>query len=176
MKKIVLLSLILFVLPFITGNSNIYSQIREGDVIKIGVINTQRILEESIIGKSIINELESLRLERKRELDTLSAEIDSLRRELDAQSSILSTEAKRTKEDELLRKQTALRRKAEDYDNELRVKQDDVLKTMTVRIEKILDTVGKEKGYTIILNEAVALYFSGEIDITDDVIKQLNAQ
>lgn len=156
--------------------SNLLARTQSGDVIKIGVINTQRILEESNIGRSVLNELEGLRLERKRELDALNAEIESLRRELDAQATILSTEARRTKEDELLRKQTTLRRKAEDYENELRMRQDNMLQTMTVRIEKILDTLGKEGGYTIILNEAIALYFSGEIDITNEVIRRLNAE
>lgn len=174
MKKVHLLAVLLLVLPLLTNT--IYSQSQEGDLIKIGVINTQKILEQSNIGRSIINELESLRLERKRELDALSAEIESLRRELDTQSSILSTDARRTKEDELLRKQTTLRRKAEDFDNELRMKQDSTLQTMTVRIEKILDSIGTEQGFTIILNEAVALYFSGEIDITDEVIRRLNAE
>jgi outer membrane protein len=152
------------------------AQSREGDVVKIGVINTQRILEESKIGKSIINELEALRMERKKELDSLNAEIESLKNSLETQSSLLSTEAKRNKEDELLKKQTTLRRKVEDYENELRSRQDTVLQTITVRIEKILDNLGKEQGYTIILNEAVALYFSAEIDITDEIIKRLNAQ
>jgi len=147
-----------------------------GDVIKIGVINTQKILEESKIGKSIISDLEALRDRRKKELDNLKAEIDSLKRELETQANLLSQEAKREKEDALLKKQTGLRRNAEDFDKELRVKQDNALKEITGKIEKILKAIGKEQGYTIILNEAVALYFSTDIDITNEVIQRLNAQ
>ncbi len=174
MKRNYIAAILIFILPCIAGT--IFAQSQEGDLVKIGVINTQRILEESKIGKSIINELESLRLERKKELDSLNAEIESLKSTLETQASLLSTDAKRTKEDELLKKQTTLRRKVEDYENELRTRQDTVLQTITVRIEKILENLGKEQGYTIILNEAVALYFSTEIDITDEVISRLNAQ
>ena len=43
-------------------------------------------------------------------------------------------------------------------------------------IKEIVDSIGKKEGYLLIINKYSVIYSPGSIDITDNLIKKLNAK
>ncbi len=75
------------------------------------------------------------------------------------------------------RKRTDRKRRAEDSLRELQELQLRLFNKVKGELLPIIEQLGKEKGFDIIfdLANSGALYFSPEIDITDEVIKRYDA-
>ncbi|MGA2318400.1 MAG: OmpH family outer membrane protein, partial [Thermodesulfobacteriota bacterium] len=77
--------------------------------------------------------------------------------------------------------QTNLRdfqRWGEDVQNELNQKRMEMEKNIFIGLQKVIQKLGAEEGYTVILekNENIVLFTSKSTDITDLVIKVYDAQ
>ncbi|MCF6178372.1 MAG: OmpH family outer membrane protein [Geopsychrobacter sp.] len=110
----------------------------------------------------------------------VAAEQDALKqmkKELDKQSVLLSDEARSKKEREFQQRAKEFQRFAKDIQEELQQKDADFTKRIIDRILKVTRTIGKEKGYSIVLekSESSLVYGDPSVDLTDDVIKAYNA-
>ena len=77
--------------------------------------------------------------------------------------------------------QTKLRdsqRWGEDSQNEVNQKRMEMERNIYIGLQKVIQKVGTDEGYTLILekNENIVLFNSKSIDITDQVIKAYDAQ
>jgi outer membrane protein len=91
---------------------------------------------------------------------------------------MLTPDARATKEKEIQNKYREFQRWQEDAQNELNQKRGDAERSLYVSLQKVIQKIGADEGYTFILerNESIVLYASKTIDITDRVIKTFDAQ
>src|SRR5512135_1736470 len=92
MKKTLLL-VVIFVL--------FAGQVAYAENIKVGMVDLMKALNESDTGKKAKGELETMIKAKQSVLDQKGKEIEKLKAEIEKQSSILSAEAKKAKEDDL---------------------------------------------------------------------------
>jgi outer membrane protein len=142
--------------------------------VKIGVINPQKLVEETKKGKEIARRFENLRQQKENAFTTMQDEIKKLEKEL--ASPALSMTARESKSLELDQKKTAIKRFAEDSRKELQTRLDREVNALKGEIHPVLRQYGKEKGYTIIFEMPAAVYFDPVIDITDEIIKILDSK
>lgn len=72
--------------------------------------------------------------------------------------------------------QRELRAKTEDARFELKQLQDKELEPILKALEGVVDKYGKDNGYTAILDaKNGVIYFNNAIEVSDPVVKQLNA-
>jgi outer membrane protein len=144
--------------------------------VKIGVVDLMKALNASDTGKKAKSELESLVKEKQAVLDRKGKEIEKLKSDLDKQVSVLSAEAKKSREDDLQKMLREYQRLVQDSQNEVKKREGELTGDILKEIRAVIDKIGEERGYTVILEDAegVVLFSKKEIDITPLVIKRYN--
>ncbi len=152
-------------------------KIKAAQVVIVGFVDIQKTLEECNVGKKAKEDLQGIVEKKQIDIDKLSAEIESLQKALEEQV-MLSPEKKKEKENVINEKMEIYQRMALSAKKEISKKESEVTEPLIKKIRDIIDKIGKEKGYTLILekNYSSVLYGSPEIDITSQVIKELNEQ
>lgn len=139
---------------------------------RIAYVDVQRVLARSSAGVAAREQLEKEKAALQKNIDAKRKEIEKLREELDKKGALLSAEAKREKQDVFERQVRDIRRLADDYQKELEKKEADLLQKVLQNISGIIDRIGKQKGYHVILDRrAGIIYGSPEADLTDEITK-----
>ncbi len=143
---------------------------------KVGIVDLMKTLNESDSGKKAKSDLEVLIKSKQSVLDEKGKEIEKLKADLEKQSSVLSAEAKKAKEDELERLLREYQRLVTDSQNEVKKRESDLTGGILKEMRAIVDKMGEDGGYTMILENAdgLVLYSKKEINLTDVVIKKYN--
>ncbi len=144
---------------------------------KIGVVNSQDVLEKSAEGKKIIARLTEADKANNAAIVKLDDEIRALQTKLNTQRITLTEEAIMQLSYELDRKNTDRKRKAEDAYTSINELRDRLFKKLQDEIVPLVEQIGKEKGMDIIfdLYKSGAVYCSPAIDFTAEVIKRYDA-
>jgi outer membrane protein len=97
---------------------------------------------------------------------------------IEKQAPMLTPEARTSKEKEFQLKGREFQRWVEDYQNELNQKRMEVERTISMGLQKVIQKVGTEEGYTLIVekNETIVLFAAKSIDLTDKIIKLYDSQ
>ncbi|WP_353684897.1 OmpH family outer membrane protein [Thermodesulfovibrio sp. 3907-1M] len=144
--------------------------------LKIGVVDVIRVLNESEEGKKAVGQLQNMLEERQKILEEKQKKIQSLKEEFEKKRSVLSEDARKSKEDEIDRLQRELQRTAADYQVELQKKQNEITQSMFKEIRQLINEYAQKEGYSIILEKAdqIILFTTPEVDITDKIISLYN--
>ena len=146
-------------------------------IVKIGVVDSQEVLEKSAEGKSVLAQLQDKDKRNQTELTRRDAEIQDLQTRLNTQRLTLTAEALRNLSADLQRKQTERNRFYEDAGREMNEMADRLFQRIQNELLPIIEQMGKENGLDIIfdLGKSGAIYFSPTVDITADVILRYDA-
>ncbi len=150
----------------------------QGADVKIGYVDVQRVLADSKRGQEAKKKIEARGAELNQEFLKRQQEVKALKEELERKGTLLSEEARKEKEKEYQKKVKELERFVKDSREELRQMEREVTTQILKEVEKIINELGKEKGYTLILEKqrSFILYAPEEIDLTDEVIKALDSK
>ncbi|MBF0102947.1 MAG: OmpH family outer membrane protein [Desulfobacterales bacterium] len=146
------------------------------DVAKIGLVDFQKILENSEAGKKAQSEINSKGKELEEDLKKRSIEIEEIKKKFERDAMVISREERDERERDYRIKVGDFKSLQTKYTNnlkELEVKLIDVIKE---DVMKIIEAVGKNEGYLLIMEkrEAGVLYSPTTIDISDQVIREYN--
>jgi outer membrane protein len=152
------------------------------DVAKIAILDIEKVIDESLLGKKMSNELGKIGANYDADLKAKGKEIQKLQNELKKLSSVEKTSSVANKE-EFDKKTRTLELKIYDiknlqkkYRGDFRKEEIKRFKSTTKIIQEISDEIGKKEGYLLIKNKRGAAYFPEDIDITDKVIKLLDSR
>jgi len=144
------------------------------DDYKIGVINTDRILRESAPAKDALKRIEQEFAAREANVAKLDRELRELTSRLDREGPTM-TEADRTaRQREVETRGRDLERTRRQLAEDLKSRQFDEMNKIKERLDTVLTRLAKEQGYDLILQDG--LYVRRTVDITDSVIKALEAK
>jgi len=146
-------------------------------IMKIGVVNSQAVLEKSAEGKRVLAQLQDKDKRNQAELSRRDQEIQQLQTRLNTQRLTLTPEALRNLTADLQRKQTERNRFYEDAGQEMNELADRLFQRIQNELLPIIEQMGKENGLDVIfdLGKSGAIYFSPTVDITQDVILRYDA-
>jgi outer membrane protein len=147
------------------------------DVPKIGVINSQEVLEKSAEGKRVIARLTEKDKQNQAAITKLDDEIRTLETKLNTQRLTLSEEALYNMNADLQKKKTDRTRLAEDAVRDFQDLQVKLFNKVQSELIPIIEALGKEKGIDLIfdLAKSGAVYFNPTVDMTEEVIKRYDA-
>ena len=146
--------------------------------IKIGSVDIQKAVNECNSGKDAkqaltkeVEKFQGLVAEKQQELQ-------GMKESLEKQGLMLTPEARTAKEKELQTRLREFQRWGEDVQNELNQRRAEMERNIFVGLQKVIQKLGTDGGYTLILekNETIVLFTSKPIDITALVIKAFDAQ
>ena len=140
--------------------------------VKIGVINAQKVIQQTKKGKEITGRLEKIGKVKQQKVETLQEKIKKLEKEL--ASPALNTQTREKKNMQLQTKRTELKRFIEDAQREMRQKSQTELSHLRQDIMPVIEKIGKDKGFTLILDLTTSgiAYFDKTIDVTNEVIAE----
>ncbi|MCX8160147.1 MAG: OmpH family outer membrane protein [Candidatus Saccharicenans sp.] len=145
--------------------------------LKVGVINSQEILEKSAEGKKAIAQLEEKNKKTQQDLAKLDDQIRQLESRLSTQQLTMTQEAILSLSVDLDRKRTERQRMAEDAQKDMQELTQRLYMRIQGEVMPIINKLGQEKGLDLILDlrESGVLYFSPAVDLTQEVIKRYDA-
>jgi len=137
---------------------------------KIGTVDTTRVLTESKAGQEGMKAVETMFNNKQAEFDQRQQEVKQQLDDLDKQSMLISPDEKKQRQDKLQKDIRDLQRFKEDSETELNKKRDEMVGNMSKDVKAVLESYGKQEGYTLILERSVVLYAPDAVDITDKII------
>ncbi len=143
--------------------------------LKVGIFNADRILQESQAGQQALAQFNQLSTQRLEEFQAQQTGLDQLRQQLLAAppGSAEAGQLNRQLEDKTLQ----LQRLQQDVQNELAQRQDELTGVITQRIAQIIETLGDEESFSMIINlvqSGIVYYAVDALDITDMIIARLD--
>ena len=142
---------------------------------KIGVLDLQRCIQQSEAGKKASKNLQEKSDRIKKDLTAKREDLKKLREEFSKKSNVLSADAKRDKEKELIRKEEDFRDLVREKEDEMHKDEYNAMQPLLSELFEITSKLAKEEGYTLILEaKSGVVYFVKPIEITDKVVKLFN--
>jgi len=142
---------------------------------KVGIINIQAAIVGTKEGQVAVKQLDEKSAPKKKHLEGLQSEINSLRDKLNKMSTVGSEEEKRKLMGDIDAKTKSFNRQVEDAQAELDQDQGRVLNELGGRMLAVLDKYAKDNGYAIILDvsqqNTPVLFAANTIDVTKEVIE-----
>jgi outer membrane protein len=142
--------------------------------LKIGFVNSERVMRESNLAKAAQTKLETEFGRRERELREAGAKLQAAAEKLDKDALLLSETEKTRRQRELVETERDLQRKRREFQEDLQARRNEELQMVVERANKVVKQIFDQEKYDLIVQDA--LHASGRIDITKKVIDLLNAQ
>ena len=135
---------------------------------RIGFVNTDRMLREATPAKAAQTKLEQEFSRREKEIDDAGATLKTASERFEREAPTLS-ESQR----QLMDQDREFQRKRREFQEDLNSRKQEELQQILDRANRVVKQVAEAEKYDVILQEAV--YVNPRLDITDKVIKALNA-
>lgn len=140
---------------------------------KVGIVNLDRIVREANSAKSAQTKLEQEFTKREKDLTDLGTQIKTASDRLEREAPTLAESQRNTRQKQLLDQDREFQRKRREFQEDLNNRKNEELQLVIERANKAVRTLAEAEKFDLIVQEAV--YVNPKHDITDKVIKALNA-
>ncbi len=140
---------------------------------RVGFVNTDRIFREANMAKSAQTKLEAEFAKREREVVAQGETLRVASEKFEKDAPTLSEAQRNTRQRALVEQDRDFQRKRREFQEDLNTRKNEELQGVLERANRIVKQVAEAEKYDIVLQEAV--YFNPKHDITDRVIKALDA-
>lgn len=142
--------------------------------LKIGYVNSDRVLREAVPAKAAQAKLEAEFSKREKDIAELATKLKAAGDKLDKDAPTLAEAERGRRQRDLVEQDREFQRKRREFQEDLSQRKNEELASVVERANKVIKQIFETEKYDLILQEAV---FAGpKIDITEKVIKALNAQ
>ena len=143
---------------------------------RVAVIDVQKVLTQSTAGKQAYEKLKKMQDERVEKAKSMDEELRKLDSDINTKKISLSEDKLADMQKQLADKRISMQRYAQDADREIGEARDRELQALQVKIEPVIDALGKEMGLALIFNkfESGLVYAADAVDITETVVKRFN--
>ncbi len=139
--------------------------------VKIGFVDTERILREAAPAVRAQKKLEKEFEKRSQELEKLAKQLQAMQQTMEKNAVTLSDTERRAKEREFSDLTRDMQRREREYREDLNQRRNEELAGVLDRANKAIKVIAEAEKYDIIFQEVV--YRSQRIDITEKVLKAL---
>lgn len=145
----------------------------------IGVVDPQRILQETVKGQRLSDALNAFMKDRQALVELEQRELRKLEGELMAQSTVLSQEARQRKEEQFRQKMAGYQQKVADLNREVQEKQRELQNEFRRQVQKVVSDIAGRRGLGLVLEQGAnsgTLFYRPGLDISSDVIQAMNQE
>lgn len=142
--------------------------------LKIGFVDINRIMRESVPANLVAKRLEKEFAPRVQEMQRRESQLKSLQTQLEKESVTMTETDRRAKEQELSRGTLELQRMQRSVNEDLNIRRNQELQGLFERGDKVIKQIADAEKFDLIIQEAV--WFSPRLDITDRVLKALASE
>lgn len=141
--------------------------------LKIGYVNSDKVMRESAPAKAATGRLEAEFTRRDKELNELGARLKASSERLEKDAPTLSESERARRQRELVEQDREFQRRRRELQEDFNQRRNEELAAVIERANRVIKQIAETEKYDLIVQEAV--HWSPRVDITDKVIKALNA-
>lgn len=146
-----------------------FSQAQEA--VRIGYVNTQRILRDAAPAKASQQKLEQEFSKRDKELQDLAARLKGLGERLERDGAVMAEAERGRRQREFAELEKDFQRKQREFREDLNQRQNEELQQVVDKANRVIKQIAEQEKYDLILQDAV--HWSPRVDITEKVLKAL---
>ncbi len=150
--------------------------VAQAQEMKIGFVNSDRVLREATVAKAAQTRLEAEFSKRQKEGEDAANKLKVAAEKLDKDAPTLAEAERNRRQRDLVEQDRELQRKRREFQEDLNQRRNEELASVVERANKVVKSIYETEKYDLILQGDVVIFASGRIDITDKVVKALNAQ
>jgi len=140
--------------------------------VRIGIVNTERILRDSSPAKAAELKLKQEFVKRDEELQKLAARLKETNDKLERDSAVLAETDRMKRQREAAELDRELQRRTREFREDVNQRKNEELSQVVERSRKVIRQVAEQEKYDLVVEDAI--YFNARIDITDKVLRALN--
>ena len=141
---------------------------------RLGFVNTERILREATPAVRAQKKIEAEFSKRDQEMARLADQLKRMQDELEKQGVTMAESQRRTKEREFGELNRDFQRRQREFREDLNQRRNEELAQVIELSRRIIQQIAEQEKFDIIFQDAI--YTSPRIDITERVIKALDAK
>jgi outer membrane protein len=142
------------------------------EAVKIGFVNTERILRDAVPAKSAQQKLEQEFSKREKELQEMSTRMRALGERLDRDAAVMSESDRQRRQREFAEVEKDYQRKQREFREDLNQRRNEELSQVIDKANRVIKQIAEQEKYDMILQEAV--FASPRVDITEKVLRALS--
>lgn len=145
--------------------------------VRIGVVDPQKVLEETDAGKRAKDSLTNFMKNRQSLIELEEKELKRMEEDIVKQASILSASARREREEQFRRRAIEFQQKANELNREIQEKQKEVLEAFREKVERVVAKVAQQMGLLVVMEKGrggPTVYHDTALDISTQVIEEFN--
>ncbi|MEN9779201.1 MAG: OmpH family outer membrane protein [Burkholderiaceae bacterium] len=140
---------------------------------RVGFVNTDRIFREANTAKAAQTKLEQEFSKREKDINDLANTLRTTTERFEREAPTLSESQRQTRQKQLIDQNRDLERKRREFQEDLAARKNEELQQVLERANRVVRQVAEAEKYDLVIQEAV--YINPKHDITDKVIRALNA-
>ena len=140
---------------------------------RIGFVNAERLFSEAEASKAAQNKLRQEFSGRERQLVTQANALQKAIEQFERDAAKMSEEQRTAKQQQLMTQDADFQRKRQEFQEDLNNRRNDELQRFIQKANRVIEQTARQEQYDVIIQEAV--YINSRIDITDKVLRALNA-
>ena len=141
---------------------------------KVGFVNTERILRDAAPAMRAQKKIEAEFQKRDQELSRTAEQLKKMQDELEKNAVTMSESQRRAKERDFGELNRDFQRRQREFREDLNQRRNEELAQVVEQANRVIRRIAEQEKYDIVFQDAV--YASPAIDITDKVIKTLEAK
>jgi len=156
----------------VAGSVLLAAMAAQGQELKIGFVNLDRVLRDAVPAKAAQTKLEAEFNRREKELTDTETRLKGASDKFEKDAPTLGEGERIRRQRELVDQDRELQRKRREFQEDLNQRKNEELASVLDRANRVVKQIFDQEKFDLILQEAV--FASPRVDITDKVIKALN--
>lgn len=143
----------------------------------IGVVEPQRVLNETDAGKKAMESLAAFAKTRQGLVESDEKELRRMEEDFVKQASVLSAKAKKAREEQFRQRMMEYQRKVDQMNREVQQKQRETMEEFRTKMEKVVAKLAQQMGLSFVAEKgrgSPTVYYDASLDITTKVIEEFN--
>jgi outer membrane protein len=133
---------------------------------RVGFVDIQKAVISTKEWKRSFESFKKNFAKEKKKIKSREARIKKMLADLNKQSFVLEPELKKKKEDKFRKEKVAFERYVQDQNAEFGKSEKEMTQKILIKMMKVIQKIGKDKKYTMILEQKVVLYHDKGNDLT----------
>ncbi len=141
--------------------------------LKVGVVNSDRILRDSQPARAAMQKLEVEFSKRDKDMQEMGARLKTSAERFEKDGPIMSESDRVRRQRELAEMDREFQRKQREFREDFNQRRNEELQGLLERTNRIIRQIAEQEKFDLIVQEAV--YFNPRIDMTERVLRALNS-
>ena len=142
---------------------------------KIGVVDFQSAIQQTKEGQAAHKKLDTAYQQKKTAIAAMETQLRQMQSDYEKQASILADSARKAKEQELLAAQSQYQQAYQQSEQEMQALYGQLMQNLLDKMKMICTQIGKEKGYTLIIEKGAVVFSTDAIDLTSELVKRYDS-